>query len=382
MIRVLIPGKYWDSHLGFHPAIVPDLALILVRVDGAIMYASWDQIVSTLAVPHELNALKEALLGSFLPSRLPQFLVEPFTSQIVAQTAQVTNHLDGTEVDLGLFTTYDNPFPFPYTDAFFAHDIAVVNSSGLYIKPFTKSSVEKISDLPGLCLSGRSVKHLCIAAGSEGLWVTPREMRLDLLGSSPVQISKRNCNTVVGGGATNLIAASLNGGRMFLVDPREPQGMESQSPHVEKTVFLDGFQWASGGKSFQSLALYSYNEGSVRSVWQTSEQGFTDLGTRVVGTLPDTIVSVQAGEFGSVFDMGDHVTVLLNDGTLKTFPGEAVVRVYGDQLHLIRDDHIEILMFPRLVPSTIEGFGTKAYPSATVRDVLKFPTHPGFTISP
>lgn len=204
--------------------------------------------------------------------------------------------------------------------------------------------------------------------GPDGLYCAGHHVDPNIFEITSRQISTKPCNTVVGVTRTGCVAASWNGSSLYVADSN---GEIDDDPFKEPER-IGGFQWAAGGRVENTLALYSYNNDWARTLWQTSRTTFYDLGGRSLNLMTsDTPVSAQASDYGTVFDFGSYVQVLLNTGVVLKFEGEATVKVHPGQLHLIYEDYMDIVFFPSrdLHPKTL-GWGTLPYLQPRDKELL------------
>ncbi len=354
MLKLRIPGKYWDSHLTTWYEGTGTLELVLIGTDGSIIHVPWEKLLQSLPVPAELRPLMEQALS---PSGFHHmtFPVQHFQGWVEANLAEIENHLKDVSLDTNLFAKDPNLFPFPHADVDFGATTFIGTSSGLYqatgCSPWGGPPVIKLSDVPTLAFTRSRGGEVFFAAGDEGLYkleYTATHVERVVRASDVQQVSTRPCNECVGSLSTSLVVASTNGKDVFVTD----NGKYERNPFEGKE---GAFHWAAGTTG---MALYSYDKERVQTLCLKTDDTFRNLGERLVPWFEDyKFVSAQAGNFGSVIELEDQVLVLRGEGQLLKFPGEVTrVRLYEGQLHLIYADHIEIVFFPHL-PTQSLGFG-------------------------
>lgn len=151
MMRIRIPGKYWDSQLCVLPYI-SGLSLVLVGADGSLNRVSWEELIRSVKVRDAWRLLFEKVTQSYGLRSLNKYSFVPGLEDRVSKDLfHLSRTTEGQEIDPKIFTREDNPFPFPYNDAIFGLETYVCNSQGLFCGRF-EGPANKVLDAHGMGL--------------------------------------------------------------------------------------------------------------------------------------------------------------------------------------------------------------------------------------
>ena len=176
-LKLIIPGRYWDSQLY-------QGRLYLFDREGTILTLDWDKLIEQLPVDEPLRlalvwAFKQsdflyrlAAMGLFRDEEIRAVLNRRFS--LLSEMALVVEEEQIRHVSIG---QQDNRFPFPHADAaIYYRQLYVSSQSGIFAANCSKRTKNPVStrvlrlwDGPVLA-RGASYGSLALAAGEEGLW--------------------------------------------------------------------------------------------------------------------------------------------------------------------------------------------------------------------
>lgn len=379
-VRLRLTGQFWDVQLYSG-------TLVLFRRDSAISTLDWDRLIGDLQVPAELALAREAAFqgGRQFYAEVPRRILQDVEvhALMVSKFSRLRDLLDSVEVDPSPYArTVRNPFPFPHNDSDCHYaTLYVGTAAGVFRGGAPQSagaSSTRLTDIPCLDIAA---KHgaVAVAAGSEGL----HELR-NAGGRCPElrPVAERVCSTCEW--SYESLVGSNHGRSLFValykyvtekVDGERNRRVREPIGVVSGLSLFDGDEGGSseaiewGAKN----RLYSFKAGKFSATERQGhgEQvryGLLEPGLTSFWFEPKRLVTVEAAPFGSVFEFDDSLEVLLNTGATLSLAGEPVSwRVYPrsqsylHHLHVIYDDHVDILCFvdDYFVPQNERYFGTE-----------------------
>jgi hypothetical protein len=389
-IKITIPGRYWDS-------FIYKGRLYLFGLDGDIRSVSWESLIANCLVPDDT---KVAFICAFersdylYQSDVQVLLRDPEIQEVVRKKFNRLSKLD-LQISENFLRVHekgrqDNPCPFPHADLDIYKDrLYVGSSSGLSHTSCNRKTKYPVGtrpkkkwDGPVLGISA-SYDTIAMAAGSEGLF----ELNLNKYsysGESDVKnlsgIACRNC----GWAYYSVFASSDNSGYMaeFRKETNNDfefgfDGGHGYTRSFEKldTAFdifgSEGYSWGTQDKlcqaSAQEIKVVKYEP------WNSNpELRIKKLGSVALEPWKGEVVSAATANFGVVVELENAIVVLPSAGKPVTLPGEPVnwriftrSRRYENQLHVIYDDHLEVLSFNQdyLVTQDAKLLGTSVFTS-------------------
>jgi hypothetical protein len=384
-VKITIPGSYWDS-------FIYKGRLYLFGIDGDIRSIVWNDLTSMLKVP---DKVKIAFICAFERSdylyshEVKDLLDDAEIRSVMKNKFAKLAKLDLQVTDKMLLkcekNRQDNPCPFPHADIELYKDQLYSGSAyGLYEATCNKKTKYPISarpkkkwDGPVLGLSA-SYGTLAMAAGSEGLFEMEldNEIRFSFSKENNIiqtsEISCRDCAWTY----YSVFASSDNSGFLAeyskMCDGKYDREADRHFERIESSNQIfgsDGYSWGIQDKICQA----TQNEIKVAKYqpWaeDTSERLYK-IGTVEFKPWEGSVISANTASFGVVVELEKAITVFPSEGSSVTFDDEPVnwrifprSRYYENQLHIIYDDHLEILSFNHdyLVDQNIKVFGTSYF---------------------
>lgn len=371
-VKIAIPGRYWDS-------FIYKGSLYLWEVEGTVRTIDWERMISTWPVdPTFKLAMHCAFLRSdFLyDARVRLFLEDPdlrtlFRDKLLglAQHDVLVPCNDAlADCEAG---RQDNPHPFPHADLEVYYDKAyVAGASGVHSGSIGTGTTYPIStrsarkwDAPVRRISA-AWRALALAAGDDGLF----QMDADCPGSwsaidEPLQVAKEACIDC-DWTYWSIFGSSPNGGFLAAFRREDPLGgtpgpKRTADEYPERRLDRlvpsqdlwghEGYSWGVRDK----LCLAADGEIEVIRYTPWDE----DKPTRLIGQLAldrsaGDVVSASTAPFGIVVELDEAIVVRTSSGEVVPLPGEPSnwrafprARHYANQLHVIKDDCLEILSF-------------------------------------
>jgi len=353
-IRVIVPGKFWDSQLYAG-------TLFLFGLSGELSSLSWDELVADLPLPPGLRVAAEfALLGNhhlYEPgARL--LLGDPDMRQLLFRKFHELSEKSPWEVRIKDPSVQENPMPFPHNDS-------EAHYQTLYV-----AASEGVSDVPTFNIAAK-YRTIAQAAGTEGLYAAHIGSGSNLSGDAgPIRqthISKLPCMTCEWA-SSSIIAAGFENG-LYMAPYETVEGpkerlkkgrIERQFQAIisESDIFGNdsqkrkGFTWGAGDKIFR------FEGGHVEVVQYGRDKrkrpSFSIKGDIAVdrARIGESVVSARAASFGSVVEGDDGLFVMLTTGELLSIDGEPTnwrvfprSRNYLNHLHIVYRDRLEVWAF-------------------------------------
>jgi hypothetical protein len=360
-----IPGKYWDS-------FIYKGRLYLFGIDGDIQSIDWGNFISLWKVPDEtMIAFVCAFQRSdYLYSSEVQDLLIDREIRIVMKRkfqklSQTQLHATEKMIKSAEKSHQDSPCPFPHADLELYKDQLYVGSAyGLYRASCNKKTKYPVStrpekkwDGPVLGLSA-SYGALAMAAGSEGLF----ELDLGYGGFAknhlnPRLLSSNSCRDC-SWAYFSVFASSDTSGYLAEFSKRSDGEYDREADrHFERVesaseIFgSDGYCWGTQDKLCQAMPngikVVKYEP------WSSNpENRIHQIGLVHFDPWKGEVISAATANFGVVVELENALVVFPSEGKPITLPGEPVnwrvfprSRHYENQLHVVYEDHLEILSF-------------------------------------
>jgi hypothetical protein len=379
-VSLTIPGEFWDSQ-------IYSGKLYLFGADHSMHVYNWARAVDSVIsrYPAMQTAIRIAFLdGQILYTEPGKLLasdpeVRGVIQKQLTQLASTSDLQVNFDAAVGKFLKIkDNPFPYPHTDSeVYYHQMYVGLKQGLFhastqvLESGKNNDVQKRWDGAVFSIkASHNYTTLACAAGDEGLREFAVFDSADTPASSePTLVSKRVCTAC--DWSYQSIFGTSPGAAGFLASFKRKKISDRKYVRVADRVVAsdeifhgEGVSWGCKDKIFNfkdgSLSVKTYDPrlGTSEIVGVVNpkipEQQFLDKGTHNVSgqgvlTSTDDIVSTASAPFGSIVETHDGLQVIRSDNQFDFIPGEPVSwRVfprsdnYGNQLHIIYDDRIEI----------------------------------------
>jgi hypothetical protein len=364
-IKLVIPGRYWDSQLysGY---------LYLFSDSGDLVIVDWNTAINNLIA--EDPSLKMAAHTAFLESNLfyekgAQLLLQ---NELINRTlldrfeslARMNLQLDLKKIQSKFITRKDNPLPFPHVDSeIYYRKLYVGLKAGVFYSGCDGGNVKeesvKVWDMPTFDITAsRLCTTLAFAAGSEGLFQQKIEQnKTGKEQKEPALVSKNHCTTC--GWTDFSIYATSHVDKSFFASFRKIKSEESN--HKFKRRFEEiipaseifkngGFSWGIQDK------LYAYQNNGIDVIKYTLERDgspkFEPIGRLPLESWEGEVVSAEVAPFGTVIECENAIVVVQSDNTTIRISGEPVnwrvfskSQHYTNQLHIIYEDKLEIFSF-------------------------------------
>ena len=374
-LKLIIPGRYWDSQL--HRG-----RLYLFDREGTIQTLDWDKLIERLPVKDAFRLALDwafrrsdflyrlAATGIFLDEEIRTILNRRFS--LLSETALVAEIEQTGDVFIG---QQDNTFPFPHADStIYNRRLYVSSQSGVFAATCNRGTKNPVSthldqlwDAPVLTL-GAWYRSLALAAGEEGLWEYELGENYPLptkFKENPRCLSKEHCSDCQWA-FCSIYGSSLNGPGILASYVSERGGTDRdgrQSPRRRKfdrlvseqeifSEFGDSatyYSWAAQDKICQAA------NGTMRvAKYQplNRERPVQPHGSLPLESNGEAVVSAKVALFGTVVEFDSGLIVLASDGYNHRFVGEPVSwrvfprsRYYENHLHVIYDDRLEVHSF-------------------------------------
>ena len=355
-LKLVIEGEYFDSHLYQN-------RLLLFRWDGSLVAYDWQQVLDLWKPdPHDQLVITCAFFRSNLlytaeaQALLRDHDVLDLVRRKFSSLAQRELTLSQRELQPALIDEQQSPLPFPYATLEVYMGVAYTASSdGIHAATTHRSLKHTLSTRPkrlwqDACsaVTG-SYGSLAVSGGDAGLWEIPLAY-----GEKPRQISELPTISNDWNFHSIFASAGVGGGYLASFSKEKDDGEVLRTPdQVYRTgeIFgVDAFSWGSHDK------LSAYKDGCllVQRYNPFDSEGplFVELGALRTEDAFGQIVAAATASFGVVLEFERGLTIIESDGTTLAIPGEPVnwkvfprSRYYANQLHIIRDQALEIMSF-------------------------------------
>lgn len=368
-VKLVIFGEYWDSYLYRG-------RLHLFGLDSSLLTLDWNQLVEGLGVPEDLILAAECAFrrSDYFYSDRDQWSLlfrDPEIKALILgkfnRLAELKLVVEPASLKRFAIGQQDSPFPFPHTDLTIYNKKAYACSSlGVFeancdgkTKAPVSSRRRTLWDAGALCVA-LSYGTAAIAAGAEGLYRLPIDYRYSENGMEPVRLSNHACNSCFWLYYSILGTSQVS--KSFLADysKRAVEGsnfkLELNRLIPEDDIFgSSGFTWGLQDKLYQvhDRQLLALRYEPWRDEKHATDSDFSKLTPMTVTDISrDSIVSASAALFGAVIETDDALRVIESNGNFLSFVGEPTSwrtfprsTFYGNQLHVIWDDRLEIISF-------------------------------------
>ncbi len=368
-LKLIIPGRYWDSQIYRG-------RLHLFGMDGDILTLDWDRLIENLQVRDELRiAVRSAfqrsdfLYGVAATGIFHDAEVREIISRRFHDLSQAPLELSRQEMNRTAVGQQDNLFPFPHADSeIYSRRLYVSSRAGVFAancggttKHAVSTRIAPLSEMPVSAVRA-SYRSLALAAGEEGLWQYDLDDFRD--GSRTERVAGQHCSECQW--AFHSIYGSSSTGAGVLASYRKRRessawsGREEWRRDLDRVIpdseifadfeHLEGeYSWAAQDKICQAA------NGSIRVARYEPWNEKSPL--RRLGVLPlarqgEAVVSAKVALFGTVVELDSGLIVICSDETILDVGGEPVSwrvfprsRHYENHLHVIHDDHLEVLSF-------------------------------------
>ncbi|MBF0136860.1 MAG: hypothetical protein H7833_09710 [Magnetococcus sp. DMHC-1] len=304
-VKMCIPGKYWDS-------FIYKGRIYLFGINGDIRSLDWDRLIFSWRIPEKIKIAFECA----------------FQRSDYLYSGEVQNLLNDQEIKL---------------------------------------IVEKKWDGPVLGLSA-AYGALAMAAGSEGLYEFDLNLRfgaidhlfcaIDFDKKNPHQLSSTVCRDC-GWAYWSVFASSDTSGYLAEFSKhndnntydREAERHFERVENAPRIFGSDGFCWGVQDKLCQAvpnaIKVVKY------SPWEEDPKSrIHHVGMVNFASWQGSVISASTASFGMVVELENAIVVFPSHGQEITLPGEPInwrifprSKHYENQLHIIYDDHLEILSF-------------------------------------
>ncbi len=364
-VKLTIPGKYWDSQIYAG-------RLYLFGRDGEISTLDWEHLITEWKIERNLRLVMDCaftrsdyLYGDrwtllFSDEEIKKIIIDKFKRLLIYIFEVSDNQLSSATI-----RKQNNPFPFPHTDStIYKKSLYVTSKDGVFRSSCQKSSgypvstrPEKKCDTPVVGIAA-SYNSLALAAGNEGLfelhlgndWYSDEE-RLE-------NLAKTNCI------ACNWVFYSIYGSshveQCYLANYVKEINKDEQN-YFKRTfdryisdqeIFQSkGYSWGNQNKLCQAI------DGHIKvikySPWLTEENKKLEIiGTITLPKIKGDIISASVALFGTIIEYDSALIVVPSEGQPMVLDGEPInwrifprSKFYGNQLHVIYEDRLNIFSF-------------------------------------
>lgn len=384
-LKLIVTGTYWDS-------LIYSGRLYLFEMDRSVRTLNWDKLPELLRVPRSLMLALQC--GFFRSDYLyaPDFNLIFSDADIQAtllakfeNLASRTLQVDYADLSSLLVLQQDNPFPFPHTSSqVYNNQIFVASHRGVYRSSIIKKNKFPIVKRPHKIADNRtlgislSYGTVAMACGDDGLWrVTADSNNPHMIGAFHCNACDWNYNSIFAssaktGGAlasykpngkidqisskfdSNDIGEDFEDSLKLLRSPRYIRPLkEPNKPtfYSEDSIFQkSGYAWGVKDK----ICLARTDEINIvrYTPWDEDQKLFESLESFGIEPSFGPVVSATTAAFGIIVEFDKGLIVYQSDGAILKLPGEPVnwrawprAKHYGNQLHLIYEDRLEILSF-------------------------------------
>lgn len=361
-IKIIIPGKYWDSQIHSE-------RLYLFDLSGEILTLDWSQLLEELKIENYLYLVFQVAFQKndlfYSPEFSRKFQDSKERKSILDKFSRLSRLdllISKKQSDSLIIKKQKNPFPFPHTDSLFYRGYLYVSSlSGVYRGTCQKTNKNPVSSRPArksgnpVFAMSASRGKLALAAGSDGLFL------MDLKPDWPVKILQRQTQRISQDNCIdchwtfdNIFCSShiLSG---YLVDytkymAQKTLGKSGHSIRANSIFQGHGYSWGGQDKLCQArdraIHVVRYNPK------KGSKEKFEALGTLKPAAWEGEVVSAKIAYWGVIVEFDDNIVVFPSEGEPIIFQGEPVSwrifpqsKQYANQMHIIYEDRIEIISF-------------------------------------
>jgi hypothetical protein len=367
-IRLTIPGRFWDTY-------VYRGRMYLFGIDGRLEALDWGRLLDVLKIPQNLLISAECAFqrGDYFYGDQWSLLFHDSDMKRVIEgkfsglSAQKLELADSQIKALSL-GCQDSPFPFPHTDlTIYNRRAYACTSKGLFdancnhrTRYPISSRPEKIWDAAVLCVA-LLYSAAAVAAGADGLFRLPLKFGYVSNGPEPKRLSNKECNWC------SWLYYSIFGrspiGRAVLADYDKDKSGGSDFELRLNRILSDqdifgaaGFSWGLQDK------LYQLRDGMMETrryePWRNTsgryDSDFEPLQTIDVRTSlsQEKVISAVVCLFGAVVETNRALWILESDGSITRLKGQPTTwrtfprsKFYGNQLHVVWEDRLEVISF-------------------------------------
>lgn len=390
-LKLVIPGNYWDSQLY-------EGRLYLFGRSGDILALNWDSLIRSLRISEPLVLpltcafqRSDYLYGMAAAGLMNDSEIRSLVSRKFARLSNLTLEISAKRMSQHSVGQQDNPLPFPHTDSeIYNRKLYIASKSGVGVVACNKKTkypvstrAEQIWDAPVLGISA-SYGSLAIAAGSEGLF----EKRLityeedELKDDEPKQVSQAHCTDCGWAFYSVFGSSSLGAGFLASYEREEPEDNPRFRRRRLDRVIVDSEIFGAEPRGAQTKYSWASQDKICRAVdgaidvaryapWEKQPQRIERIGTLRLQGRQESIVSAAVALFGTVVEFDSSLAVIPSSGPNLQLRGEPVnwrvfprSKHYENHLHVVYDDHIEILSFNHdyLVDQKQKISGIRYYP--------------------
>lgn len=371
-VKITIPGAYWDSFLYRG-------SLYLWDVSGSVRTLNWDALVDEWDIESELQLAMECafrrsdflyrvdLATLFRDEDVRDVVQRKF--QTLAERSLVASERMLCASEIG---QQDNPFPFPHSDLdVYDKRAYVAGPSGITtatIGSGTKHPVSSRSsrqwDAPVQRVAA-GWGSLAMAAGDEGLYEFPLS-RYSWGHACPDPIQRSDVQCVDCDWAYwSIFASGRAGGYLASFRKVDDGARRSDSFWTTEAAETDreferivsavevwgekGYTWGVNDKLCMAVGdtvkVVRYHPWESGRKMEHVDQVYLNGGS-------NEVVSAATTPFGIIVEREDELVILTSTEEVVTLPGEPAnwrvfprARHYANQLHVIRDDCLEVYSF-------------------------------------
>lgn len=390
-LKLVIPGSYWDSQ-------IYEGRLYLFGRSGDILALNWDSLIHSLRIAKPLVLAltcafqrSDYLYGMTIAGLMNDPEIRSLVSQKFERLRDITLEISINRLRRHSVDQQDNPLPFPHTDCvIYSRKMYVASKSGVSVASCNKKTVYPVStranriwDAPTLSISA-SYGSLAIAAGSEGLFekkITTYQWD-DVEDDDPRRLSQDHCTDCGWAFYSVFGSSSLGAGFLASFEREETDNYPRFRRRRFDRVIVDSeifgaeppgaqakYSWASQDKIYR--AVNGTVDVARYTPWKEPPERIEQLGTLSLRSRQKSIISAAVALFGTVVEFDSSLAVILSSGRILHLRGEPVnwrvfprSKHYENHLHVIYDDHIEILSFNHdyLVNQDQKLSGIRHYP--------------------
>lgn len=371
-VRLTIPGEYWDSQIYRG-------TLYLFERSGSILTLDWAKVVDGIT---EDEGLKLAARCAFKRSdylyRVASTGIfhDPEFKNVLFNRFQLLGNLElqlnAEDLRRVFISRQDNKFPFPHSDCLiYSKKMYVSSTGGLYAagcgsrtKHGISTRLEKLWDGPALSINA-SYGSIALALGDDGLWEYDifTTLQNGMVGKTqnPKHLANRHCSDC-NWAYYSIFGSSTRSNGFLAAYRREEQINDNYFTGRRFVRLIDddelfssfkghgtGYSWAAQDKICQ--ASNGYVSVVKYKPWADNEE-LKPLGSLNLPRNGDPVISARIALFGTIVELPDKLEIIPSEGPVIELPGEPVAwRVfprshhYENHLHIIHDDHLEILSF-------------------------------------
>ena len=385
-LKITIRGYFWDTQ------IYKD-KLYLFDLDGSLQLIDWPKLVNSFKIPERCRVAMQCaflrsdyLYGNKWNIILGDSEVKELLLSKYKELASFT-----LDINIGALTHYiedqeDTPFPFAHNDSLFYNDhLYVASQSGIFSERMSgmnipSTSVEARWDAP---VSSLDVHNgvLALAAGEEGLFRFPSETYYGYgtegyPHKTPNRVNDRISNkcyyirnsvlSFAHNTPATLVeynAARPNFRSFYNQDEATEPKQDNQDSWenapvnqlevnvIHESYNQDSLCWGSKDRiciaGENQLTVIKYNPYSQR------RRNVANLVSQVrLDSWKGNAVSGANAVFGTILELDNALVIVRSDSNIETVIGEPVnwrifprSRHFGNQLHIIYDDRLEIISY-------------------------------------